>query len=61
MYGSEHFRSWLLMPSGPDNVLFFSLDMNLPSSQTEIYGTTNGSHPEAEAAAATTITTIITY
>ena len=27
MYGSDNFSNWLLMPSGPDNFLFSSLDI----------------------------------
>ena len=45
MCGSDSFSNWLLMPSGPDDVLFSSLDMNLSSSQTKIYGMTIGSRP----------------
>ena len=42
MYGNDHFSSWLLIPSRPDDFLLSSLDMYLPSSETERYGITNG-------------------
>ena len=45
MYGNDNFSSWLLIPSRPDDFLFFSLDMYLPSSETERYGMTNRSCP----------------
>ena len=45
MYGNDNFSSWLLTPSRPDDFLFSSLDMYLPSSETERYGITNGSCP----------------
>ena len=45
MYGNDNFSSWLLIPSRPDEFLFSSLDMYLPSSETERYGMTNGSCP----------------
>ena len=45
MYGNDNFSSWLLTPSRPDVFLLSSLDMYLPSSETERYGTTNGSCP----------------
>ena len=45
MYGNDNFSSWLLIPSRPDDFLFSSLDMYLPSSETERYGITNGSCP----------------
>ena len=45
MYGNDNFSSWLLIPSRPDDFLFFSLDMYLPSSEKERYGMTNGSFP----------------
>ena len=45
MYGNDNFSSWLLIPSRPDDFLFPSLDMYLPSSETERYGITNGSCP----------------
>ena len=40
MYGGDNFSSWLLMPSGPDEFLFSSLDIYVSaySSQSEIYG-----------------------
>ena len=41
----DNVRSWLLIPSRPDYVLLSSLDMYLPSSETERYGMTNGSCP----------------
>ena len=43
MYGNDKFSSWLLIPSRPDDFLFSSFDMYLPSSETERYGMTNGS------------------
>ena len=46
MYGNDNFSSWLLIPSRPDVWVFSSLDMNLPSSETERYGMTNGSCPQ---------------
>ena len=45
MYGNDNFSSWLLIPFRPDDFLFSSLDMYLPSSETERYGITNGSCP----------------
>ena len=45
MCGNDNFSSWLLIPSRPDDFLFSSLDMYLPSSETERYGMTNGSYP----------------
>ena len=45
MYSNDNFSSWLLIPSRPDDFLFSSLDMCLPSSETERYGITNGSCP----------------
>ena len=45
MSGNDIFSSWLLIPSRPDDFLFSSLDMYLPSSETERYGITNGSCP----------------
>ena len=45
MYGNDNFSSWVLIPSRPDDFLFSSLDMYLPSSETERYGMTNGSCP----------------
>ena len=45
MYGNGDFSSWLLIPSRPDDFLFSSLDIYLPSSETERYGMTNGSCP----------------
>ena len=45
MYGNDNFSSWLLIPSRPDDFFFSSLDMYLPSSETERYGMTNGSCP----------------
>ena len=45
MYANANFSSWLLIPSRLDDFLFSSLDMYLPSSETERYGITNGSCP----------------
>ena len=45
MYGNDNFSSWLLIPSTPDEFWFYSLDIYLPSSETEKYGTRNGSCP----------------
>ena len=45
MYGNDNFSSWLLIPSRPDDFLFSSLDMYLPSSETEKYGMINGTCP----------------
>ena len=45
MYGNDTFSSWLLIPSRPDEFLFSSFDMYLPSSETERYVMTNGSCP----------------
>ena len=45
MYGNDNFSSWLLIPSIPDEFWFSSLDIYLPSSETEKYGMTNGSCP----------------
>ena len=44
MYGNDNFSSWLLIPSRPDE-FFSSLDMHLPSAETERYGITNESFP----------------
>ena len=44
MYGNDSFSSWLLISSWPDDFLS-SLDMYLPSYETERYGMTNGSCP----------------
>ena len=43
MYGNDNFSSWFLIPSRTDDCLFSSLDMYLPSSETERYGITNRS------------------
>ena len=46
MYGNENFSNWLLIPSRPDDFIFFSLssfDIYLPSSKTERHGIANGS------------------
>ena len=45
MYGNDNFSSWLLIPSRPDDFLFSSFDIYLPSSETERYGMTNWSCP----------------
>ena len=45
MYGKDNFSSWLLILSRPEDCLFSSLDMYLPSFETESYGITNGSCP----------------
>ena len=45
MYGNDNFSTWLLIPSRPDDYLLSSLDMYLPSSETERCGMTNGSCP----------------
>ena len=45
MYGIDNFSSWLLISSKPEDFLFSSFDMYLPSSETERYGMTNGSCP----------------
>ena len=45
MHGNDNFSSWLLIPSRPDDFMFSSLDMYLPSSETERYGILNGSCP----------------
>ena len=44
MYDNDKFSSWLLIPSRPEE-FFSSLDMYLPSSETERYRITNGSCP----------------
>ena len=44
-YGNDNFSSWLLIPSRPDDFLFSSLDMCLPSSETERYGMPSWSCP----------------
>ena len=43
MYGNDNFSSWLFILSTPELFLFSSLDMYLPSSETERYRITNGS------------------